>query len=88
MLCPTDWTKLSFNPSLTVQDVLENVDRPWHPSGISVVLDLTVQDLCQLQGRLDWTALSRNPHLCLETVVNTAYMPWNWNELSCHRFKA
>jgi len=81
-----DWAKLSYNPSITVHDILENIDAPWHSRGISTFMNLTIQDIRQLQARLDWNTLSSNPNIRVETVANTVHLPWNWAELSCNRF--
>ena len=83
-----DWnpTKMSFNPSITVRDIIENSDIAWHKGGISANLVLTAQDIRQLHAFLDWNGLSSNPSLRLETVVDMIHAPWDWAQLSSHSF--
>ena len=55
------WYGLSYNPSITFQDVLKHPDVPWNWKGLSWNPSITFQDVLEHQElTCDWTSLSYN----------------------------
>ena len=85
---PWNWTKLSYNPHVTLKEILENMDVDWSWATLSSHLDFTEADLIHPGIPWDWGNMSGNPSLTLEAVGRLLYLPWNWSALSSNKFEA
>ena len=77
------YSGLSWNPKLTLDFIVRNIDENWSWIGISCTAPLTIPFMIKYEDKLDWICVSHNPNLKLEHVL--AFLeskPWNWSYLS------
>jgi hypothetical protein len=78
--------KLSYNSSLTLDDVLENIDLDWSWATLSSSLNLQEADLREHKTcPWFWPMLSANKSLRLSMI--DPVLPWDWEVLSGNTFQ-
>jgi len=82
---PWDWSYLSQNPNITMEDVCANPDKPWNWYGVSMNPNITMEDVIEHPDKpWNWSGLSRNPNITVEDIRANPDKPWDWHLLSCN----
>ena len=80
-----DWTALSENKAIRVQDMLDHRELPWQWSDASSNPTITVE-IVEGHRELGWSGpgLSRNPGISLEAMLENRYDWVSWPHVSSH----
>jgi hypothetical protein len=85
LIGPWQWSQLSQNPGITMDNVRAHPDEPWNWAGLSRNPNVRMKDVCEFTDKTwDWTWLSQNKHMTMEDILEHADKPWCWTTLSEH----
>ncbi len=74
-----DWRSLSSNPGITLEDIVNNPDKPWDWMYVydnpNITLDFV---LANPDKNWHWHLLSANPGITLIDIINNPDKPWDW----------
>ena len=77
------WEGISANLNTTLQDVLENPDKPWNWEYLSRNPNITLKDIQDYPDKpWQYFELSANPNLTIQFVLDYPDEPWNWSWIS------
>jgi hypothetical protein len=80
---PWNYSAISKNKTITIENVLESIDRQWDWSALS---SHTTWDVVQANPELPWcwSSLSSNPNITWDIVKAHPDKPWDYRHYSCN----
>ena len=81
-----NWDFISIHPSLTMDIIKKNLDRPWNWSFISQHQNITMDIIKNnINYPWDWMGVSCNPNLTIEIIIENSDKYWNWHIISFNK---
>ena len=80
-----NWNGVSENPSVTMDIVLSNIDKPWNWVYLSKHLNISMSDIeshMNLPWVWNWGGVNQNPNLTMTTIEANPDVEWEWNGIS------
>ena len=82
---PWQWSYLSKNPSITINDVMMHQTKPWDWNYLNANPNIAMKD-ARKDNIQDWKRLSSNPGITAEDVIACS-AEWCWGVLSRNLFE-
>ena len=80
-----NWSNLSKNPGITIEDIQNNMHLEWNTFAISEREDLTWDYIKQYIDKpwfFDWYYISKSKCVTWEHIINHIDKPWDWDGIS------
>ena len=79
------WSKISSNPSISINFILENKHLNWDWISISSNPNITIEFIeSNMDLPWDWNGLSLNPNINMNFINKYYDKPWNWGCISAN----
>ncbi len=79
-----DYNSMSYNPNITMDIIIKNLDKPWNWHRLSKHRDILDVVLSYPDLSWDWNILSKHPNLTMQIILMFPKKAWSWDVLSYH----